>query len=665
MSELFKTVVNSADPSVLQKLESSAHFDLSDSIHFVWEATVLTKASGKLLLPVEHSVEFRSLGKIVHTFSYEGDWKVRHTFFRESAATWRVATLIINESFETKELARITMEGRGVSSESLDRVFWQTEAMDGFGGVETSPATFTSWGMAALSQADGTHAFLGGFSDFSIFHSLVSGEKNSADKSWKFRFSCELENRAVSHGQSLRIPDLFLRTGDSLAGLLEQYAGDVGNIMGARSSPPSPHGWCSWYCYYGTESEEDILTNLENLSRTSLAGSGAVFQIDDGWNLPRPGHGRVWGDWHPGEKFPRGMAWLARKIREKNLTPGLWLAPFSVDSTSELAGKHPEWLLQARDSASGELHPVPVSEGFALDLTQREVLDFIRTTFRRVFSEWGFDYVKIDFLKHSVAPGIRRDSSITSYQALRNALKIIREEAGPGRFILGCGCPFGPAIGICDGMRIGMDVGGGWDPPLTLPEWPDGNCCVKSAAKPAFYRHWMHRRWWINDPDCVVVRQEPLSCEVEELTKIARQFSRPSVPARFCLSDNEVEFWAHLVSMLGGSVISSDIWTSLPPERQKLLEHVFLDRHQASKWIDWYENPELCFLQAVGQPLKIGIFNFSDETLSPTLPAEKLGLSSWNFQEDSTGRKIVGTARTIGFPPISPRSAQIWHPVAP
>jgi len=641
-------------------------FDIAEGIRFVFGETILVTVSGEELSPLSRRVEVRSQDEICCHFTYEGEVQAEHVFSLETPSHRRVTTRITCDTPGAIGLAR-TIIGDGsrvVSSARLDRIFWQTEAMDGFSGLEVAPAAFTSWGMAALTQTAGNPAILTGFGGFETFQSEVSGTTDPASsRSWRLRFSCELEGQKIHRDRSLQLPDLLLRAGDSLVALLEEYAGDIGEKMGSRSFPSTPRGWCSWYSYYGTESEGDILANLESISGTALGGKGAVFQIDDGWNLPHPGHARVWGDWLPGKKFPKGMAWIAGKIREKNLTPGLWLAPFSVDAASELAKEHPEWLVQQRDAASGRLTPATVSGGFALDLTREDVLQFIRATFRRVFSEWGFDYIKIDFLKQALVSGIRQDASITSRQALRNALGVIREEAGSERFILGCGCPFGPAIGICDGMRIGLDVGGGWDPPFTLPEWPDGNCCVKAAARPAFYRHWMHRRWWINDPDCLIVRQDPVACEVEEATETAKRFAKPALPPRFCLSDEEANFWVRLISMLGGSAISSDIWTSLSPERQRLLEGAFQAGNRSARWIDWYEDPDLCFLQTVDAPLKIGIFNFSDRGWSPSLPAEKLGFSSWHFREESTGEIVSGSGPTIGFPPVPPRSARIWCPV--
>ncbi len=62
---------------------------------------------------------------------------------------------------------------------------------------------------------------------------------------------------------------------------------------------------------------------------------------------------------------------------------------------------HPDLLVQ-----SGEA-PKIFWESYGLDLTNPKALEFVRETFHRVFHEWGFTYIKIDFLLHAVQPGTR------------------------------------------------------------------------------------------------------------------------------------------------------------------------------------------------------------------------------------------------------------------
>jgi alpha-galactosidase len=358
------------------------------------------------------------------------------------------------------------------------------------------------------------------------------------------------------------------------------------------------------------------------------------------------------------------MKSIADKIRARGWVPGLWLAPFSVDKASRFFAEHPDWLVQQPQAEGAPSKPMPAPGGdsvFALDLTRPEVIDFVRTTFRRVFREWGFDYIKIDFLRQALIPGRRWDREQTPIEAFRAGLEAIREEAGDERFILLCGSSFGPSIGIGDGMRVGLDTGGGWHPPFTLPQWPNGNCCVHAAALPAFYRQWMDRNWWVNDPDCLIARQTPCPWEVEEFKNAAVHFLPVKKESKRFLSESEAEFSIRLIWMLGGAAISSDIWSALSPERLALLKRAFPPNPRPTIWIDWYHDHEVGLLRTREGPLVVGIFNHSEESVRVALPAGKLELRNWKFTERFSGEAFSGLGGTVEFPGLPARSARVWE----
>jgi alpha-galactosidase len=155
--------------------------------------------------------------------------------------------------------------------------------------------------------------------------------------------------------------------------------------------------------------------------------------------------------------FPDGVAPLASEIRTAGFTPGLWLAPFIVDPSSQLARQHPEWLLRSRFNR-------PVNAGYvwnrlntALDITRPEALAYASEVVQTAVHTWGFPYLKLDFLYAAALPGNYYDPTRTRAQALRQGLQALRLAAGPQTFLLGCGCPLGPAIGLGCHV-IGADV---------------------------------------------------------------------------------------------------------------------------------------------------------------------------------------------------------------
>jgi alpha-galactosidase len=510
-----------------------------------------------------------------------------------------------------------------------------------------------------LTDANGTQAFAVGAirpDDAWYDFSLSAGGENSR----RLKMICRLENTLLAPGASRILSPVRLYSGSSLARLMGRYADDVAEQMVPAShfkDPPS--GWCSWYHYYGTDDVDDIRKNMQAIQASPLNGRLQVIQIDDGWNRSRNA-ARNWGDWLPDGKYPAGMKALADEIHTNGFQAGLWLAPFSVDAASQLYQDHPDWLVQA-SGAEGELDPLAAPGGvFGLDLTRPEVQQFVRETFRRVFTDWKFDYIKIDFISHGAIEGRRADRTKTGIEAFRIGMKIIREEAGPDKFILNCGSPITASVGLCDGMRIGMDVGGRWFAPMNLKEWRHGNCCIKAAANSTLWRQWMHGIWWHNDPDCIVLRRKPVA---EELKKFIRNPLQDRLihAEEFGLTEEESGCWLRLVWMSGGMLILSENAAEIAADQWHRLKQMDKPNTQPVCWIDDYQDPELGMLRTVTGPLMVGLFNLSDQTADVSLEAGKLGISNdWKFCEWMGLETFSGTGETICFPQVPPHAGRIW-----
>jgi alpha-galactosidase len=185
-----------------------------------------------------------------------------------------------------------------------------------------------------------------------------------------------------------------------------------------------------------------VLADLEGLDFD-------VFQVDDGWQ-------RKVGDWEINGKFPSGMPALADRIRAAGLKPGLWLAPLLVHEGSQAFADHPDWML--RDEAGA---PAPAGWNWggrlhALDATNPDALahacDILPTAV-----EWGFDYLKLDFLCAGALPGVR-SSPVERHHAHREAVEAFRSAVGDDVVLLACGAPVIPSLGVFDAVRIGPDV---------------------------------------------------------------------------------------------------------------------------------------------------------------------------------------------------------------
>lgn len=414
-------------------------------------------------------------------------------------------------------------------------------------------------------------------------------------------------------------PDGELRTDWSYvqllaaAGLdpLEEYTLAVARENNARVPSRTPVGWCSWYQYFDRVTEADMRANLEQIADGRDTLPLTLVQLDDGYESNV-------GDWlEPNAKFPSGLPALAESIRQRGLTPGLWLAPFIVKPDSTLARDHPDWLLRGPLNAPTNAGYVFDAFACGLDLTHPAVQDHTRRLIRTAVNTWGFPYLKLDFLYAAALPGRRRDPTRTRAQALRLGLEIIRQAAGPDTFLLGCGCPLGPAVGLVDAMRIGADVAPDWRPVYNGTARPFRSETTMPAARNAIRnsltRAALHRRWWLNDPDCLLVR------DTSNLTR------------------DEVIALATVIALAGGLVLVSDDLTRLSPERRRLIPPLLPVIGQAALARDWLQRdvPELLELPlrgAAGSWTVFGLCNWSERPAARALAlaAESHVLDFWN-----------------------------------
>jgi alpha-galactosidase len=404
---------------------------------------------------------------------------------------------------------------------------------------------------------------------------------------------------------------------------LGRYGDALAREMGAVSWPHVPSGWCSWYHYFRNVSQDDILANLESLAQHRDETPLDYIQIDDGFQADI-------GDWLTvNEKFPSGMAWLADRIHDRRFKAGLWLAPFLVGAKSRLFAEHPDWAV--RNDAGAPAIAIQNWEQpcYALDCTRPDVIAWLEGVFRTVTEEWGYDYVKIDFIYAAAVEGVRHDPNATRAQAYRRGLRTIRRAVGD-RFILGCGAPIGPSIGLVNGMRISPDVAPTWYPPARHGHDPQRTAlsfpATANALRNTITRFWMHHRLWLSDPDCLLLHGPDTA-----------------------LTPDEVQTLATVVAMSGGMTLDSDDLTRLPPERRRMLARLLSLRGEAAVPLDLLERDVPQVLWRAADRL-LAVFNWADREANVTAP---LPVPSARLADFWTGVD-AGTARetaTFRLPP--------------
>jgi len=373
---------------------------------------------------------------------------------------------------------------------------------------------------------------------------------------------------------------------------LDSYLDAVVKEHQISSIPQALSGWCSWYYYYQNISGSIIRKNIDQIYLKHERIPLELIQIDDGYQS------RV-GDWLTfNSRFPDGVKNLAQEIRTKGFTPGIWLAPFILHPGSKTAQKHPDWLLRDEKRRLVRTGFVWNSLGVTLDLTIEDALKYACHVVDCAVHQWGFSYLKLDFLYAAALKGLYHDNRYTRAQVLRKGMEAIRKSAGYNTFLLGCGAPLGAVIGLVDAMRIGADVSSSWKPKFSKlsfpfekePHMPSARNSIQNILTRAPF----HNKWWVNDPDCLVLGSD------------------------LDLTIHEIQSLASAISLTGGSVLLSDDMTRLSVERIQLAASLLPPISQRAWVVNWIEENtpkklRLDFEGLIGEWSLLAYFNWTDK----------------------------------------------------
>ncbi|MBM4372455.1 MAG: alpha-galactosidase [Deltaproteobacteria bacterium] len=327
---------------------------------------------------------------------------------------------------------------------------------------------------------------------------------------WSLAARIHLDGRRLGPGQALRAGGVLLAAGPEGAPLLDAWADALAprnpSLQARREKLLASVGWCTWYCH-GRGIREETLREVTDhvVARPGLEAIRLV-QLDDGYQ-------RRIGDWlQPAAAFPSGLAAAVRGIRERGFDAGLWLTPLIAEPRSELFRSHPDWFLvdQEGNPVSGGWNPLWRTRFHALDCTRPQVRGWLAELFRRL-RDLGVSFFKLDYLYPAAFPARRHNPDISRGGALRLGLEAIREAVGDDAMLLGCGAPLGPCRGLVDAMRISPDVAPFWRMRGPIPRLlgEDELHGRYASLRQTLARAFLHDRWWVNDPDVLLLQGAP------------------------------------------------------------------------------------------------------------------------------------------------------------
>ncbi len=117
-----------------------------------------------------------------------------------------------------------------------------------------------------------------------------------------------------------------------------------------------------------------------------------MLVMDDGWFGKRSSDNCALGDWQVNEeKIKGGLKYLVDEVNKLGMAFGIWFEPEMISPDSDLYREHPDWAIA-----------VPKREGtlcrnqYVLDLSRKEVRDYVYGCLRQVLSSANITYVKWD-----------------------------------------------------------------------------------------------------------------------------------------------------------------------------------------------------------------------------------------------------------------------------
>ena len=386
----------------------------------------------------------------------------------------------------------------------------------------------------------------------------------------RLRAAVMLEGRRLDPGERVGSEKLVLRIGGSSEELADHWVDAVCRAQPPRVRTQVPHGWSDWQYYRETKTEDDILENLAALKQLKSGGYPVEYVVIDN------GFCAHLSDWLvPSETFPHGIEWLFEKIREHDLKPGIWFAPYIVNVKAKVAQEHPEWMMLQADSDELERHHTNVGDGYVVDLSVPEAMDWMADVCRVMMKEWKAEWLKLDgpSLYHYQNTRLR-NPKMTTVEMVTRSLEIIADISGDA-VIEGEGY-YGPSIGFVDVQRVNGDNHAHW----TTLEGVGGNGRGKIVWTQLLLSGFLHRRFWLNHTENVILRDFPSPF-------FYRKKDYPNA-IESIISGNEMQYQLTCHFLSGAPVLLTDPMEQLKrsPDRWRLISKLLPNDGQAARVVD-------------------------------------------------------------------------------
>ena len=163
-------------------------------------------------------------------------------------------------------------------------------------------------------------------------------------------------------------------------------------IRGEHKDADRPIVLNNWEATFFNFNRRKILA----LARSAKKLGIEMFVLDDGWFGKRNNDLAGLGDWVENRrKLPGGIKSIAKAVNRMGMKFGLWFEPECVNPDSDLYRAHPDWAIsiEGRELTFGRNQLI-------LDLTRKEVREYIIESVDKVLCDANIEYVKWDYNRH-------------------------------------------------------------------------------------------------------------------------------------------------------------------------------------------------------------------------------------------------------------------------
>ena len=204
----------------------------------------------------------------------------------------------------------------------------------------------------------------------------------------------------LMEGESYQSPEIVAGySASGFSALSRQFHHHVRSALlrPATRGKARPVHYNSWEAVYFNHDIEQLKSMADKAAEIGVER----FVLDDGWFGSRRNDSSGLGDWTVSNKvYPDGLKPLVDHVAVLGMEMGIWFEPEMVNPDSDLYREHPDWVLQIEGVSQ-----IPYRNQYVLDISRKEVSDYLFTKIDAILSDHNISYIKWDMNRDLNHPG--------------------------------------------------------------------------------------------------------------------------------------------------------------------------------------------------------------------------------------------------------------------